>query len=125
MKKPYLLIITVILCLVLTGGMSLALAEDSDAETIEACKQAAKKNPDDAKAHRTLGYVYLNLHMYKEAIEVLKIAIKRNPDYAMSYYNLGLIYNLSNDRDSAVEQYEILTSLDPVLAIKLSGLINK
>ncbi|MHC4268285.1 MAG: hypothetical protein ACYSTS_07440 [Planctomycetota bacterium] len=49
MKKPYLLIITTILCLVLAGGMS--LANDSNAETIEAGKQTAKKNSDDATAH--------------------------------------------------------------------------
>ena len=52
MKKQYVLIITVILCLVLTSSMS--LAKDSDAETIEACEQAAKKNPDDAQAHFNL-----------------------------------------------------------------------
>ena len=58
MKKLYLLIITVILCLVLTGSMS--LAKDSDADTIEACKQAARKNPDDAKAHSNLGNAYFS-----------------------------------------------------------------
>ncbi|MBT3880159.1 MAG: hypothetical protein HOF76_14110, partial [Candidatus Scalindua sp.] len=55
MKRPYLLIMTATLCLVLSGGMS--LAKDSsvprtnsaeDKETLEACKQAAIKNPDDA-----------------------------------------------------------------------------
>jgi len=56
MKKPYLSIITVILCLVLTGGMS--LAKDSDAETIEAFKQAITINPDDAEAHYNLGLAY-------------------------------------------------------------------
>ncbi len=67
MKKPYLLIITAILYLVLTAGMS--LAKDSDAETIEALKQAVRKNPDDAKAHTNLGVSYGKSGMYKEAID--------------------------------------------------------
>ncbi len=123
MKKPHLLIITVILCLVLTGSMS--LAKDSGAESIEEFKQAIKIDPDYAKAHKTLAYVYTNFYMYKEAIEVLKVAIERDPEHAMSYYNLGILYNSSNDKDSALEQHEILNSLDFDLSDQLLGLIRK
>ncbi len=83
MKKPYLLIITVILCLVLTGSMS--LAKDSDVEEIEACRQAARENPDDATAHFNLGVAYLKSGMYKDAIEALKQAIKIAPVYAQAH----------------------------------------
>ena len=77
MKKPYLLIITVILCLVLTGSMS--LAKDSDAETIEADKQAAKEKLEDAKAHFDRGVSYLKSGMYKEAIEAYKVQYLLTP----------------------------------------------
>ena len=70
MKKPFLLIITAILYLVMTGGMS--LAKDSDVETIEAYKQAIRKNPDDAQAHNNLGNAYVNSDMHKEAIEAYR-----------------------------------------------------
>ena len=124
MKKPYLLIITAILCLVLTGSMF--LAKDSDAETIEACKQAARKNPDDAEAHSNLGFAYGNLGMYNEAIDSYMQAIRIDPDYAKAHYNLGVVYVVSlNDRGSALEQYEILKSLGPELANKLFNLIYK
>jgi lipopolysaccharide biosynthesis regulator YciM len=55
MKKPYLLSITAILYLVLTGDLS--LAKDTDADTIESFKQAIRMNPDYVKAHFNLGYV--------------------------------------------------------------------
>jgi tetratricopeptide (TPR) repeat protein len=86
MKKPYLLIITAILCLVLTGGMS--LAKDSDKEAIEAFKQAIKINPDYAKTHHNLGVIYLKLGMNKEALEAYKQAIRINPDYADAHFGL-------------------------------------
>jgi hypothetical protein len=70
MKKPYLLIITAVVYLVLTGGMS--LAKDSDAEKIEACKQQAKMNPDDAQAHVNLRNAYFDSGMYEESIEQKK-----------------------------------------------------
>ncbi len=123
MKKPYLLIITAILSLVLTDGMS--LANDSNAETIEAGKQAAKKNSNDATSHFSSGVAYLKSGMYKEAIGTLKVAIKRDPDFAMSYYNLGHIYNLSKDKDSALKQYKTLENLDIQLANKLFRLIKR
>ena len=56
MKKPYLLIITAILYMVLTGCMS--LAKDSDVVEIEAYKKAIRINPDDVVAHYNLGADY-------------------------------------------------------------------
>ncbi len=121
MKKPYLLIITAILYLVLTAGMS--LAKDSDAETIEALKQAIRIEPDYADTHFDLGVAYGNLGMYKEEIEAYKQAIRIAPDIAVAHNNLGAAYVLLNDIDSALEQYKILKSLDTELANELFNIM--
>jgi tetratricopeptide (TPR) repeat protein len=89
MKKPYLLIITAILYLVLTGGMS--LANDSDVEReIEELKQAIRINPDDVDAHYNLGVAYGESGMDKEEIEACKKAVRLKPDYAEAHNNLGI-----------------------------------
>ena len=111
MKKPYLLIITAILYLVLTAGMS--LAKDSDAETIEALKQAVKINPDYAKAHYNLGLAYGNLGMHKEEIEAYKQAIRIDPDYAKAHNNLGLAYGKSGKYKEAIEAFKQAIRINP------------
>ena len=123
MKKPFLLIITAILYLVLTGGMS--LAKESGAESIEECRQAVTNNPDDSWAHFNLGNAYGELGVYKEAIESYKQAIRIDPDFALAHYNLGGAYLQSNDRDSAIDQYKILKKLDTERANKLFDRIYK
>jgi len=103
MKKPHLLIITVILCLVLTGSMS--LAKDSGAESIDEDKQAAKENSDDATVYFDRGVDYLKSGMYKEAIESLKHVVRINAD-ATSHYNLGFVYGRSGMYKEAIEVYK-------------------
>lgn len=120
MKKPYLLIITAILCLALTGSMS--QANDPDIETL---KQAVEANPDDADAYYNLGAAYGKLNMHEEAIEAYIQAIRIDPDNAEAHYNLGMLYNLSNDRSSAIKQYKILEKLDSEIANLLFNLIYK
>ncbi len=111
MKKPYLLIITAILYLVLTAGMS--LAKNSDAETIEALKQAVKINPDDADAHFNLGAAYFELGMYKETIEAYKQVIRINPDDADAHAMLGVAYGETGMYKEAIDAFKQAIRINP------------
>jgi tetratricopeptide (TPR) repeat protein len=114
MKKLYLLIITAVLYLVLTGGMS--LAKDSDVEIIEACKQAVKMNPDYADVHYHLGLAYNDSGMHKEAIESNKQAISIKPDYADAHYHLGSAYSQLRKYKEAIETYKQAIRIKPDFA---------
>jgi|GEM_PF-1629240 len=138
MKRPYLLIMTATLCLVLSGGMSLAkdssaprlpaslLGGDTknaeDKETIEACKQAAIKNPNVAQSHFNLGIAYLKSGMYKEAIESLKQATKINPDDAKSHKTLGYVYMNLYMYEEAIGALKVVIKRDPDYAMSYYNL---
>ncbi|GAX61452.1 hypothetical protein SCALIN_C22_0166 [Candidatus Scalindua japonica] len=74
---------------VFTGGIS--LSEDFNVESIEAYRQAAEKNPHDAKSYFNLGIACLKSGMYQESIESLKQAIKIVPDDAEAHKALGYV----------------------------------
>ena len=112
MKKPYLLILTAILYLVLTGGMS--LANDSDIEReIEELKQAIRINPDDVDALGNLGHALIKAGMYKEAIEACEQVIRINPDVADAHYNLGVAYGKLGMHIEAIEAYRQAIRINP------------
>jgi tetratricopeptide (TPR) repeat protein len=135
MKRPYLLIITATLCLVLSSCMS--LAKDSskpaslsggdtqsaeDKETIEVCKQVVSKNPNVAQSHFNLGIAYLKSGMYKEAIESLKQATKINPDDAKPHKTLGYVYMNLYMYEEAIGALKVVIKRDPDYAMSYYNL---
>ena len=66
MRKHLLHVLIISFVFILT--LTIQAASDLE-EQIEACKQAARKNPDDAQAYFNLGYAYGKSGMNKEAIE--------------------------------------------------------
>ena len=87
-------------------------ASYEDEKRLEDAKEEVRNNPDDAEAHKNLGFAYAESGKYQEAIESYKQAIRIDPDYALAHYNIGIAYLGLNDRGSALEQYKILKKLD-------------
>ena len=111
MKKPFLLIITAILYLVLADSMS--LAKDSDVEIIEKYKQVVRKNPDDADAHHLLGVTYAITGMYEEAVEAFKQVIRIKPDFVPAHCGLGIAYGNLGMQKESIESYKQVIRLGP------------
>ncbi len=57
---------------------------------LEDAKEEVRNNPDDAIAHRNLGFAYDELGKHKEAIEAYKQALRLDPDNAHRYIHLGV-----------------------------------
>ncbi len=86
---------------------------DSNAETIKADEEAAKKNPDDAKSHFNFGVTCLKSGMYKEAIESLKQAIKIDPDNAKAHKSLSYVYLNLYMYEDAIESSKQVIRIKP------------
>lgn len=111
MKILFLFIITVTICLLFTGGIS--LANDSNTQSIEACRLAVEKNPDDAKSHFNLGIAYLKSGMYQETIEALKQAAGIDPDDTKTHKTLGYVYLNLYRYDEAIDELKQVIKIKP------------
>ncbi|RJQ56966.1 MAG: tetratricopeptide repeat protein [Nitrospiraceae bacterium] len=85
-------------------------------EAIDACRQAIKISPEDARSHQILGASYDVLGLNKDAIEAYKHAIKINPNDWSSYHNLGNIYLELGMLKEAVDAYEQAVRINPDFA---------
>ena len=110
MKKLYLLIITAILYLALTGGMS--LAKDSDADRIfkENGKAVVEVIAYDGKGNAIrhgLGVVYSNSGMYKKGVEAYKQILRINPDNAEVHFKFGVTYHNLHMYNDAIQSHKL------------------
>lgn len=86
-------------------------------DSIKACRNALKINPNYALAHSFIGLSYLNLYLYKEAIEAFKQTVRINPDDGEAFNNMGLAYNNLGLHKEAVESYKQAIKINPSDAI--------
>ena len=68
--------------------------------------QAAKPNPNDAKAYLNTGNVYRNQQKWDLALADFNQAIKLNPNYALAYFMRGNIYRDLGDINKARENLQ-------------------
>jgi tetratricopeptide (TPR) repeat protein len=93
-------------------------------EAIQSLKLATKTS-DSAEVHFNLGAVYSKMGQYTNAIELLKRAISLKPDFADAHFALALTYLVTKKKSVALDQYQILQSLNPLLASRLYGQIHQ
>jgi tetratricopeptide (TPR) repeat protein len=93
-------------------------------EAVNSFKQVINIHSENANAHFNLGLSYGSLNMYKEARQSLIKSIYIDPDNANAHYNLAIIHLKFKDSKAAINQYRCLNKLSPVLASKLSELLN-
>ena len=99
---------------------------------INAFKKALEANPENAEAYYGLGISYLRIgdtefitipQLIQEAIYSFKKALNFGATHPEIYYFLGLCYLALKDKALAIKQYDILESLNWVLADRLLGKI--
>ncbi len=70
-------------------------------------------NPDDPKAHATLGNLYAKRGELTLAIKSFKYALKLNPKISEVYNNLGVTYYRLGDIAKAIRYYQTALELNP------------
>ena len=70
-------------------------------------------NPDDPKAHATLGNLYAKRGELILAIKSFKYALKLNPKISEVYNNLGVTYYRLGDSAKAIRYYQTALELNP------------
>jgi tetratricopeptide (TPR) repeat protein len=85
--------------------------------------RAVQISPDYEKGYETLGLLYFNQGMYKEAIVAYTKAVALKPLLVTPRYQLALSYYRLHDRASAQREYEKLKAIDPAKASELKAQI--
>src|SRR5262245_52314588 len=98
---------------------------DYEAATV-ALKESVALKPT-THAYFLLGEIYLERNLLKEAIDSYKKCIEFDdgPSLPPARYGLGRAYLRLGDKQSAMNEYLALKKIDPFLAEKLIGEINK
>ncbi len=92
---------------------------------IDAFNSYLSFHPNDKNAIYNLAVAYLMGGFHSEAIQFFKKVISLDPNNALAHYNLGYTYLLLKNKFGALEEYNILQKLNPELAQKLKGFIEK
>jgi tetratricopeptide (TPR) repeat protein len=94
-------------------------------EAITCFSEALRIKADHPEVHNNLAAVLIQQGKIQEAIDHYTEAVQIKPNFPAAHYSLGYAYLLMGDPSSALEEYEILKTINPDLANKLSQKIFK
>lgn len=83
---------------------------------VDALKQAARQNPQDAQIHRELGRALFTSGQQGEALRALEYAAGLAPSDALIHNDLGAIFNQLGRIGDAVNAFKKATELNPDLS---------
>ncbi|MFA6338814.1 MAG: tetratricopeptide repeat protein [Candidatus Paceibacterota bacterium] len=95
--------------------------QEYSAKAMELANKVLKLDPQNAEAHRILGYAYEMIKNYPKAIEeyTKSLAISDNP---VTYYHRGHAYDLSGDFEKAKADYDLALAgdnTDPIALLNM------
>ncbi len=94
-------------------------------KAVQGLVEFTRQNPDYSDGYYLLGNAYYSVDQNANAIAALKKCLEIAPRFAKARYNLGSIYLVSGNKVAAREQYDVLRTIDPILAGLLLSAINK
>jgi len=75
-----------------------------------------KPGPHLARAHTSMGVVFMKEEKLDKAVESFEKSLDSDPSYYQAYNNLGLVYYKRGDYDKAIENYQKIIDLKIHLA---------
>ncbi len=75
-------------------------------QALKAYEQIIQLDPDYARAYRSKGDVFFDLHRYEEALDLYQRAIRLDPNHARIHRNIGDILSRLKQYDKALAAYE-------------------
>jgi len=97
------------------GGLGGAtFLRNSDYRTgLSMYQDAARKRPNNARAHSNLAYVLIDAGEFDRAVAECSRAIELSPDFAEAYNNRGLAFAAKGQHDRAIADYKRVIELQP------------
>jgi|WetSurMetagenome_2_1015567.scaffolds.fasta_scaffold00689_17 protein O-mannosyl-transferase len=113
MRKLYMNLFVSLFILIIVSLSGAAYARNAVWNSnITLFKDVADKSPLKPRAHRSLGFAYLQQNLIDEAIKELQIAIRLKPDDSDAFNNLGLAYYKASRFDDAIREFSVALKLN-------------
>lgn len=88
-------------------------------KAVSSLKEAVRIHPGLFEAYSLMGEAYMELDLLEESVEAFERAVRLRPDDTATHLKLGLAYVARNDWNAALGQFQILRTLNEVVANEL------
>jgi tetratricopeptide (TPR) repeat protein len=90
-----------------------ALADSDPSTARDLWRQAAEEEPENVRAHFSIGLLHLDLEEYPEAIAAFERVLALAPEMVDARFNLGFAYAKIHRYEDAIRQYASVIEMAP------------